>query len=93
MPGVQPLVFLGEVDDQIGGKALAFQDTVSYVRFGSRLSASQGIDEMEVCFIPYEEVGSNVLTIEQAASQVAAAAQRAIALGHPVLPVLREAWR
>ena len=93
MPGVQPLVFLGETDLQNGGTTLAFQDTVSYVRFGSRLAATAGIDEMEVYFIPHEEVGSAVVTVEQAATQVAAAAQRAVALGHPVLPVVRDGWR
>jgi hypothetical protein len=37
MPGVEPLVFLGHVKFDGGGDAYAFQDTVSYVRFGSRL--------------------------------------------------------
>jgi hypothetical protein len=93
MPGVQPLVFLGEIDRPESGTALTFQDTVSYVRYGSRFGAKEGFDEMEIYFLSHEEVGSAVLSIEQAAREVSEAAARAVDLGHPVLPVLRSGWQ
>jgi hypothetical protein len=93
MPGVEPLVYLGEVELSDGGKARAFQDTVSYVRFGSHIGASEGIDEMFVYFLPDREIGSDIVGIADVAVRVASAAKRAEQLGFPVLPVLRDGWR
>jgi hypothetical protein len=93
MPGVQPLVYIGEVELSEGGRALAFQDTVSYVRFGSRLDATEGIDNMEVHLISFDALTSDVLTIAQVAREVAAAADRAVCLGTPALAVIRDGWQ
>lgn len=92
MPGVQPLVYLGEVDATDDGRTLAFQDTVSYVRFGSQLDADAIVDEIQLVLVAHGEVGFTILSIQQVAAAVSAAADRASALGHPILPVLRKGW-
>jgi hypothetical protein len=79
MPGVEPLVFLGHVDFDGGGDAFAFQDTVSYVRFGSRLELKQDHDEITVYFLSEPVVGS-LHDVPGIAREVAAAAQRAASL-------------
>lgn len=92
MPGLEPLVFIGEVEMESGEQLLAFQDTVSYVRFGSGLDATRGTDEVQVSLVPSSEFGSGIFNLQQAASAVSAAAQRAKVLGHPVLLVVRDGW-
>ncbi len=93
MPGVEPLVYLGDADPTGGEVPHIFQDTVSYVRFGSRLALSQNHEDILVYFIPPAEIGSGIVDVQHLASEVTAAAQRAIALNNPVLPVLREGWQ
>lgn len=89
MPGVEPLVYLGDADSEDDEIPHIFQDTVSYSRFGSRLSMAHDHDEVLCYFVSPQEIGSCILTVEQVASEIAAAAQRAIALNNPVLPVPR----
>jgi len=93
MPGVQPLVYLGDADPQDGQIPHIFQDTVSYVRFGSRLEMGRDHDEVFVYFVSPEEVGSGILNVQQVATAVSAAAQRAVALNSPKLSVVGdEGW-
>lgn len=92
MPGVEPLVYLGDADPEDGEVPHIFQDTVSYSRFGSRLEMSKDHDEVLVYFISPKDVGSSLLSVEQIAAAVATAAARAVALHHPKLPVLRGGW-
>jgi hypothetical protein len=92
MTGVEPIVFLGHVNFDGGGAAYAFQDTVSYVRFGSRLDLKQDNDEITVYFLSESDVRS-LEDIGGIAKAVAAAAERAASLNHPVLKVLRDGWR
>jgi hypothetical protein len=93
MPGVEPLVYLGDTDPSEGVRPHIFQDTVSYVRFGSRLDLKQDHDEITVYFIPPEDIGSGIVDVQQVAAAVSEAAQRAVSLKHPVLRVLRDGWR
>jgi hypothetical protein len=92
MPGAEPLVFLGHVDLDDGGDAFAFQDTVSYVRFGSRLELEQDHDEITVYFLSESDVRS-LQDVDGIATAIAAAAERAASLSHPVLKVLRDGWQ
>jgi hypothetical protein len=92
MPGVKPLVFLGEVTLDDGRQVFALQDTVSYVRFGSRLEMTAENDEVMLYLMSAEEVRS-IVDIAEVAREVAAAAARAASLNHPVLNVLRTGWR
>jgi hypothetical protein len=92
MPGVEPLVYLGDADPENGEVPHIFQDTVSYSRFGSRLELSQDHDEVLVYFVSPKEIGSGILDVQQIASAVAAAAERAAALRNPKLPILRGGW-
>jgi predicted enzyme related to lactoylglutathione lyase len=86
MPGLQPLVYIGH--GRSNGKEW-FQDTISYVLYGSRLEM-QGDQppEMEIYFIEPESVGSSITTLAAAAQAVRTCAARAIELEHPKLPVL-----
>lgn len=85
MPGVEPLVYLGDTDPVDGKAHHIFQDTVSYSRFGSRLNMLQDHSEVTVYFISSEEVGSAILGVQQLAQEVTAAAQRASEMGNPLL--------
>jgi len=92
MPGVEPLVFLGHVKFDGGGYAYAFQDTVSYVRFGSRLELKQENDEITVYFFRESDVRS-LEDVSGVAKAAVAAAERAASLNHPVLKVLGNGWQ
>ena len=92
MPGIEPWVFIGPVELEEGGSAFAFQDSVSYVRFGSRLELKADHDEIQVYFLPSREV-EELKDVHGISVAVAEAAERAKALNHPVLPVLRDGWQ
>ena len=89
MPGVEPLVYLGDADPEDGEVPHIFQDTVSYSRFGSRLNMAHDHNEVLCYFVSPKEIGSCILTVQQVAAEVSAAAQRASALNNPMLPVPR----
>lgn len=93
MPGVEPLVFLGEVTLDDGIHAFAFQDTVSYVRFGSRLQLTEDNDEILLYFIPDDDIGTSICDIATVVGEISAAGSRAEAMNHPVLPVLGTGWQ
>jgi len=90
MPCVEPLVYLGLTDSSTFH---IFQDTVSYVRFGSRLNLEHDHDEICVYFISPEEIGSNIVALEQIADEISEAVQRARVLNNPTLVVIREGWK
>jgi hypothetical protein len=92
MPGIEPWVYIGEVELEDGRAMLAFQDTVSYVRFGSRLDLTEGNDEIEVYFIEPGALGGSILALEEVANEVSQAVKRATELGSPTLPVLKTGW-
>jgi hypothetical protein len=50
MPGVEPLVFLGEAMDEGGARGFVFQDTVSYVRHGSGLEGDDQPEDIALYF-------------------------------------------
>ena len=52
MPGVEPLVFLGEVMDDGGTRGFAFQDTASFVQHGSGLEGEEQHDEIVTLLPP-----------------------------------------
>ena len=87
MPGVQPLVYLGK-----GGADFVFQDTVSYVRFGSRLELNADHDEIAVYFLSEQNV-RGLEDIHGVARTITEAAERAHSLNYPALPVLRDGWK
>lgn len=88
MPGVEPLVFLGEVSDDGGTHGFVFQDTASYVRFGSGLEGDEQHEEIGLYFMPDSDVGA-MYDIEELAAEIAESARRATEANHPVLKVLR----
>lgn len=91
MPGVEPLVFLGQVTDDGGTPGFVFQDTVSYQRFGSGLEGDEQHEEIVLYFMPEGDIGA-MYDIEELAAEVAESARRAVALNHPALQVLRTGW-
>ena len=48
MPGVEPLVYLGDADPTDGEVPHIFQDTVSYVLFGSRFDLAHDRDDIVI---------------------------------------------
>jgi hypothetical protein len=88
MPGVEPLVFLGEVTEEGGTQGFVFQDTLSFVEHGSGLEGDEQHEEITLYFMPAAEVGA-MYDIEELAAEVAEAARRAVSLNHPILKALR----
>jgi hypothetical protein len=91
MPGVEPVVYLSEVTDDDGTHGFVFQDTVSYVRFGSGLEGEEQAEEIGLYFVPDEDLGS-ISDLAEVVAEVTAAGQRADSLGHPRLRVNRDGW-
>ncbi len=89
MPGVEPIVFLSEVTDDDGTHGYVFQDTVSYMRFGSGLEGEEQAEEIGLYFVPDEDLGT-ISELTEVVSDVTAAGQRAAELGYPQLRVLRD---
>jgi len=91
MPGVEPLVFLGQAADDSGSQGFVFQDTVSYIRHGSGLEGDEQHEDIALYFMAEEDARS-LSDISRLAVEVTEAAQRAVSLNFPVLPVLRDRW-
>jgi hypothetical protein len=91
MPGVEPLVYLGEVTEESGTAGFVFQDTISYVQHGSGLEGDEQHEDIVLYFMPASDVGA-MYDVEELAAEVAEAARRAISLSHPSLKVLRTGW-
>jgi hypothetical protein len=86
MPGVEPIVFLGEVSDDDGRHGYVFQDTASYLQFGSGLEGEEQHEEICLYFVPDEDMGT-ISDLAEVAEEVTAASQRAASLGYPTLRV------
>ena len=91
MPGVEPLVYVGEITEN-GRRLLAFQDTESYVRFGSRFEMSEANDDIVIELVDPEAVGESILGTDAIAHEVAEAAKRAKAMGYPNLSASSSGW-
>jgi hypothetical protein len=88
MPGIEPLVFLGEVMDDAGTRGFAFQDTTSFVQHGSGLEGDEQDEEIVLYFLPESEIGA-LYDIDELPAEIAGAAQRAVSLNYPTLKPLR----
>jgi hypothetical protein len=86
MPGVEPLVFLGEVTDEGGSNGFVFQDTTSYVQHGSGLEGDEQHEDIALYFMPETEIGA-LYDVDELAGEVAESAKRAAALSYPHLKV------
>ena len=84
MPGVEPLVFLGEVVEEEGTRGFAFQDTNSFIEHGSGLEGDEQHEEIIIYFLPESEVGA-LYDIGELTTEIAEAAQRAVSLNYPTL--------
>jgi hypothetical protein len=84
MPGVEPVVYLGEVTDENGTNGFVFQDTQSYVQHGSGLEGDEQHEEIALTFVPESELGA-MYDVEELAAEVAEAARRAVSLNFPTL--------
>ena len=88
MPGVEPLVFLGEVTDEGGTHGFVFQDTGSYVQHGSGLEGEEQHEEIGLYFMADADIGA-LYDVEELAVEMAESARRAVSLNHPTLKTLR----
>ena len=84
MPGVEPVVYLGEVADVGGTQGFVFQDTASYVMHGSGLEGEEQNEDILLYFMAESDIGA-VYTVEELAVEVAESAQRAVSQNHPQL--------
>jgi hypothetical protein len=88
MPGVKPLIFLGEVMEEGGSNGLVFQDTSSFVQFGSGLEGDEQHEDIAMYFMPESEIGA-LYDVNELAEEVGAAAKRAVELNYPQLKAQR----
>jgi hypothetical protein len=84
MPGLEPLVFLGEVTEESGTNGFVFQDTASFVQCGSGLEGDEQHEDIVMYFLPESELGA-LYDIEEVAVEIGEAARRAVASNHPRL--------
>jgi hypothetical protein len=88
MPGVEPLIFLGEVMEEGGSNGFVFQDTGSFVQFGSGLEGDEQHEDIAMYFMPESEIGA-LYDVSELAEEVGEAAKRAVELNYPQLQSLR----
>lgn len=84
MPGVEPLVFLGQVTDDGGTPGFVFQDTASYISFGSGLEGEEQHEDIVLYFMPEADIGA-IYDIEELTAEIAESARRAVSANHPKL--------
>jgi hypothetical protein len=89
MPGVEPLLYLGEVTEDGGSNGFVFQDTESFVEHGSGLEGEDQHEEIVLYFMPESELGA-LYDIGELAAEIAEAARRAAASNYPHLQSLRK---
>ena len=87
MPGVEPLIFLGEVMEEGGSNGFVFQDTSSFVQYGSGLEGDEQHEDIAMYFMPESEIGA-LYDVEELAAEVQESARRAVSLNHPTLKTL-----
>ena len=87
MPGVEPLVYLGEVTDDGGTPGFVCQDTLSFVQHGSGLEGEEQHEDIVLYFMPESEIGA-LYDVEELAIEVTESARRAVSLNHPTLKTL-----
>lgn len=90
MPGVEPVVYLGEVADVGGTQGLVFQDTASYLQHGSGLEGEEQHEDIVLYFLTESDIGA-LYSVEELAVEVAEAAHRAVSQNHPLLKPNRAA--
>ena len=95
MPGVEPMVYIGKnAFLEVVGETedtYQFQDTVSFVRFGYVTDT----DKKDECFVePFrkEQLGTDILTLEQAHKAVGRALVKSRKLKEPRLKVSKGKW-
>jgi len=88
MPGVEPLIFLGEVMEEGGAKGFVFQDTGSYVQYGSGLEGDEQHEDIAMYFMPESEIGA-LYDVHELAEEIGESAKRASELDYPRLATLR----
>src|SRR3954471_18691646 len=86
MPGVEPLVYLGEVADDSGTQGLVFQDTASYVQHGSGLEGEEQHEDIVLYFMPESELGA-LYTLDELSSEIVESAKRGAEINYPHLEV------
>ena len=84
MPGVEPLVYLGQVADDSGTEGIVFQDTGSYVQHGSGLEGEEQHEDIVLYFMPESELGA-LYTLAELSAEIAESLKRAVDLNYPHL--------
>jgi len=88
MPGVEPLIFLGEVMEEGGSNGFVFQDTGSFVQYGSGLEGDEQHEDIAMYFMPESEIGA-LYDVNELAEEMGQAAKRAAELNYPQLQAPR----
>lgn len=88
MPGVEPLIFLGEVMEEGGSNGFVFQDTGSFVQYGSGLEGDEQPEDVAMYFLPESEIGA-LYDLAELADEIREAARRAAELNYPQLEAPR----
>lgn len=86
MPGVEPLVYLGQVADDSGTEGIVFQDTASYVQYGSGLEGEEQHEDIVLYFMPESELGA-IYTLAELSAEIVESAKRGVELNYPHLEV------
>lgn len=93
MPGLKPMVYLGK--NLFGTEkenTHYFQDTVSVLIFGLVTGVTDTTD-CTVSSCTEEEIGTDILSLEEAIAEIQQAAEKAKRLGHPKLKKAAGEWK
>ena len=92
MPGLKPMVYLGK--NLFGNETKDthyFQDTVSVAHYGL-LKEAMDKPKCDIYSCLEEDVGIDILSLDEAASAVSEAAEKAKKLGYPKLARAQGQW-
>src|SRR3954470_17034423 len=81
MPGVEPVVFLGEVKDEGGTDGFVFQETSLFVLHGSGPEGEEQHEDIVLYFMGDSDVGA-LYDVEELAEEIARSARRAVTSNH-----------
>ena len=93
MPGLKPMVYIGtNIFGNEKEESFYFQDTVSVIVFGLLGEATE-TENCHVSSFTAEDFGISIVSLDEAATLVAEAAEKAKGLGYPKLQKATGRWQ
>ena len=93
MPGLKPMVYIGKnIFGNEKEESFYFQDSVSVIVFGLIGEAAE-TENCQVSSFTAKDFGISIVSLDEAATLVAEAAEKAKSLGYPKLQKVTGKWK